>query len=93
MTIEQKTCEDCISREVLKEKKVYSEERHEYVIPVAQVDWLPSVTPQSKKGHWIVEVWSNREHHTCSVCQRVVNYEPCYHYCPYCGAEMECKDK
>lgn len=41
------------------------------------------------KGHWIIEVWNNREHHTCSVCQRVVNYEPCYHYCPYCGAEME----
>lgn len=41
------------------------------------------------KGHWIVEVWNNREHHTCSVCQMVVDYEPCYHYCPYCGAEME----
>lgn len=51
-----------------------------------------SVTPQPPKGHWIVEVWNNKKHHTCSVCQRVVDYESCYHYCPYCGAEMEVKE-
>ena len=44
---EQQPCEDCVSREALKEKKVYSEERHEYVIPVAEIDWLPSVKPQT----------------------------------------------
>lgn len=47
---------------------------------------IPSA--ESKTGHWIVEVWNNREHHTCSVCQKVVDHEPCYHYCPYCGAKM-----
>ena len=40
-------CDDCVSREAIKEKKVYSEERHEYVVPVAEIDWLPSVQPQS----------------------------------------------
>ena len=41
-----------------------------------------------KTGHWInVEVW-DKERYACSVCQVVVNREPCYHYCPYCGAEM-----
>jgi len=43
---------------------------------------------EPKTGHWIVEKWNNKEHHTCSVCQIVVDYEPCYHYCPYCGAKM-----
>lgn len=49
---------------------------------------LSPVTPQPKTGHWIIEVWNNKEHHTCSNCQHVVTYEPCYHYCPYCGANM-----
>lgn len=44
---------------------------------------------ERKKGKWIVEVWNHREHYTCSNCQHVANYEPCYHYCPICGAEME----
>lgn len=34
---------DLISRQAAKNKKVYSKERHEYVIPVADIDWLPSV--------------------------------------------------
>ena len=43
---------------------------------------------EPKTGHWInVEVW-DKERYACSVCQVVVNREPCYHYCPYCGAEM-----
>ena len=31
-----------IEREALKQNKVYSEERHEYVIPVAYIDWAPT---------------------------------------------------
>ena len=41
-----------------------------------------------KTGHWIIEKWNNKEHYSCSSCQHVVDYEPCYHYCPYCGAKM-----
>ena len=36
--------DDLISRQAVKAKKVYSNERHEYVVPVADIDWLPSVT-------------------------------------------------
>lgn len=50
---------------------------------------IKALEQEPKTGHWIVEVWNNKEHHTCSVCQIVVDYEPCYHYCPYCGAKLE----
>lgn len=43
---------------------------------------------EPKTGHWIIEKWNNKEHYSCSSCQHVVDYEPCYHYCPYCGAKM-----
>lgn len=33
---------DCISREAVKAKKVYSRERREFVVPVAEIDWLPA---------------------------------------------------
>lgn len=50
---EQEPCDDCVSRQAAKNKKVYSEERHEYVIPVAEIDWMPSAQPERKKGRWI----------------------------------------
>lgn len=31
-----------IDREKLKTEKVYSEERHEYIVPVAVIDWQPA---------------------------------------------------
>ena len=34
---------DLIDRDALKEKKVYSHERHEYVVPVACIDWKDAV--------------------------------------------------
>lgn len=38
--------EDTISRKAAKSMKVYSKARHEFVVPVAALDWLPSVQPQ-----------------------------------------------
>lgn len=38
--------DDLISRKEAKSKKVYSRERHEYVVPVAYIDWLPSAQPE-----------------------------------------------
>lgn len=32
-----------IDADALKEKKVYSHERHEKIVPVAEIDWLPAV--------------------------------------------------
>lgn len=44
-----------IEREAIKSKKIYSEERHEYVVPVAEIDWMTSadVAPV-KHGRWKV---------------------------------------
>lgn len=44
---------DLISRQAAKSKKVYSRERHEYVVPVAELDWLPS--PQQENPR----LWSS----------------------------------
>ena len=41
--------DDLISRQAAKNKKVYSEERHEYVVPVAEIDWLPSAQPEARE--------------------------------------------
>ena len=45
-----------IEREAIKSKKIYSEERHEYVVPVAEIDWMISadVAPV-RHGHWVKE--------------------------------------
>ena len=79
-------CALCNTGETLKENPWRDNPHIDAIIDA--LDNLPSVTPQPKTGHWIIEVWNNKEHHTCSNCQHVVTYEPCYHYCPYCGANM-----
>ena len=32
-----------IDADALKEKKVYSHERHEKIVPVAEIDWAPTI--------------------------------------------------
>lgn len=32
-----------IDADALKEKKVYSHERHEKIVPVAEIDWSPTI--------------------------------------------------
>jgi Zn finger protein HypA/HybF involved in hydrogenase expression len=72
--IELKTWEDeCKSKHPIKE-----------ALSVA----IEALEQEPKAGHWITEKWNNKEHYSCSSCQHVVDYEPCYHYCPYCGAKM-----
>ena len=83
--LKSEPCEDCISRQAVIDACDQSINLFEAVDRIKE---LPPVTPQPKTGYWIVEVWNNKEHHTCSSCQHVVDYEPCYHYCPYCGAKM-----
>lgn len=41
---------ELIEREAAKAKKVYCEERHEYVVPVADLDWLPTIDPIKAAG-------------------------------------------
>lgn len=96
--LEQKPCEDAISRQAL--LKLMGEEPFNWTDSDEElqavedyrnfrnmVEQLPSVNPQ-KIGHWIIDKWNNKEHYSCSSCQHVVDYEPCYHYCPNCGAKM-----
>ena len=40
---------DLIDRDELKKKKVYSHERHEYVVPVACIDWQNAVIAAERK--------------------------------------------
>lgn len=40
---------DLIDRDALKKTKVYSHERHEYVIPVAYIDWEHAVIEAERK--------------------------------------------
>ena len=40
---------DLIDRDELKKKKVYSYERHEYVVPVACIDWEQAVIVAERK--------------------------------------------
>ena len=39
-----------IEREAARAKKVYCEERHEYVVPVAELDWMPTIDPVHAVG-------------------------------------------
>lgn len=76
-----------ISRAAAKAKKVYSEERHEYVVPVAELDWLPSVPPQVVHGRWVT-VGPVIDLCECSECKfRAIRAER--NYCPHCGAKMD----
>ena len=42
-----------IDADALKEKKVYSHERHEKIVPVAEIDWLPTI--DAIPVEWIFE--------------------------------------
>lgn len=82
-----------IDADKLKEEKIYSEERHEYIIPVAELDWAPIADVQEvKHGKWLRTVptstWSYRR--VCSLCGQTANMiRTRYTYCPWCGAKMD----
>lgn len=99
--MERESC-DAISRQavidILKDKwdlYMYADDAMEASIDKIKV--MPSVTPQSKTGHWIGideephEVWE------CDHCGFVIDgsgcidpydYRDTYKYCPNCGAKM-----
>lgn len=94
-SVEPEKCGDCISREAAKSKAVYSYERHEKVVPVAELDWLPSVEPKRKVGHWIEHEWAQEldgegyliSNFECDKCHAWAGAD--YDYCPNCGVKME----
>lgn len=81
-----------IDADKLKEKKIYSKERHEYIIPVAEVDWEPAADVQEVKhakwetiGNYKVE---------CTNCHRIrdIKTQCGWSFCPVCGAKMDLED-
>ena len=96
--LEQKPCEDAISRKALLDKKwdVPYDGKYIQVVDVGDIKELPPITPARKKGKWI-----NRSSTSscgiryvaseCSCCHKKTFFD-CdqlvYRYCPNCGAEM-----
>lgn len=81
-----------IEREAAKGKKVYSTERHEYVIPVAELDWLPAADVRPVvRGEWIDDSRAGLiikgPTIRCSICAEHVFLKSMY--CPACGAVMK----
>lgn len=89
-----------IEREAAKAKKVYCEERHEYVVPVAELDWLPTIaTAPVVHARWVMRGGRFR----CSACDAKALWRDTggtggwsHEYeqattgiCPNCGARMD----
>ncbi len=101
--LEQEPCEDAISRQAVTDTTICDgiscnecsfntcEDGQAGCLLKERVDKLPSITPQPKTGHWILDESDNSV--TCDKCDcsiypnDISNGEP--HYCPNCGAKME----
>lgn len=98
--LEQESCEDCISRKVVKEQMIkYGFKAPDMTVTEFVEDCLPSVTPTRPTGKWIVcDVvkfgdFVGTEKYECSKCHhRVGAFKS--NFCPNCGARMtESEDK
>ena len=85
---------DCISRQSVLEKayKIAGYDRNAYVVDVADIEALPSVSTE-KTGHWIDDDFGSK----CSCCgihthldkfDRPMKFE----HCSMCGAKMEVEE-
>lgn len=76
-----------IEREAIKSKKIYSEERHEYVVPVAEIDWMVSadVAPV-RYGQWVD---CNEESAGC--CSEAVHCSLCGEEAPISASDYYCR--
>ena len=48
-----------IDADALKEKKVYSHERHEKIVPVAEIDWMPTI--DAIPVEWLIDRANDQE--------------------------------
>jgi len=96
MTLEQKPCEDAVSRKFMYELGatcIATRNKNGKLIALGTIENLPSVTPIHKIGKWI-KVTNGRGGHECNICH---NYAQSFQngdehltkYCPNCGAEMQ----
>ena len=78
-----------IDADKLKEKKEYSQERHEYIVSVAQIDWQPTIQPQGIDKDRLIEELENLEDnklmdiraysvmkHTLDLVKDIINQQP-----------------
>lgn len=94
-----------IDADALKKLKVYSEERHEYVVSVFNIDNAPTVEPdmaqvlayesgkasnERPQGEWEEPFeWHGKTYHKCTNCHISSQLILINNYCPYCGAKMK----
>ena len=99
-TLEQQSCEDCISRQAVldiinfEDEWLFDSKSHNADTKIAfsaikyKISELPSVTPERPKGKWMEcggdEPWLKG--YCCSLCNFTATNK--YNYCPDCGAEM-----
>lgn len=87
---------ELIDREAAKSKKVYCKERHEYVVPVSELDWLPTIDASTVvHGRWNMDIKGKPNDggtygiNVCSVCGHTQHISAKGNYCPNCGAKMD----
>lgn len=82
--LEQKPCEDCISREAVLEILEKEEFKGDAIYEIEKK--LPPVTPTRPTGKWI-DIGDEGLVFKCSLCGNKNTIES--HFCPNCGARME----
>ena len=105
--LNQEPCEDCISRQALIEKAT-SWDKHfadsERCVSLTDIQGAPPVTPQPKRGKWIVSDTKEEGYDIggykswyiqirCSNCHfiktAIEGHTAQYNFCPMCGARMD----
>lgn len=86
---------DFVLRSMVKAKRVYSFDRHEYVVPVYDIDNIPSHNVKMNvKGKWKLLDGGKGQ---CSECQSVFkdvwDYDKSDSFCRVCGADMREEEK
>ena len=89
-TLEQETCEDCISRKAVKE--LFQEGSVMGMYYFLGIDELPSVTPARKKGEWINIDETHSKCDQCGAVFEIVSANGGANYCPNCGCRMKSKE-
>lgn len=86
-------CEDCISRQYVKEQMIKYGFHAPDMTVTEFVEDMPSVTPQPKVGQWIEgkyrddDIRYNDSSYKCNKCGRIVDFKE--NYCPDCGCVMK----
>ena len=99
--LEHKSCEDAVSRQILKEQMIKYGFHAPDMTVTEFVEDLQPVNPQPKTGHWIYheeKMFGCAEHWECSQCHRTIMTNPfsvngndydAMYYCPKCGKKMQ----